>query len=357
MTNDKPTAMLIGYGEMGKNHYNNMKLLEGEGRLVITSVVDTDESKIASLDEKIRFTDLSKALEATNPDAVLVCSNTVTHKNVLSEIMKYGNNGKRPALFIEKPVVENAKDANEVLEKLVSVGYGSKVPVAGAYLIRFSPAVDAAIKAVNEQGLYVQGVEVQWQKNRPPKRPSPGVHIDETTHAVDTILGYILPAIGKKPLSVHLTKADAVFSDTFIDKVAQEKLYGANSPRMKPMGELRYQFDVDGLKVAGLSSFMTDPLERNITLYTNKGPLKIVFDKNKKDALVSGVDNVPSMEYDMSKPQDGRVYKEWDAFLKYKETGVRPNALASLEDSVMDAKISDALDSEQVRGNLPYKIQ
>lgn len=352
-----PSIMLIGHGQMGRNHLNNLRTLSERGTLSIASVVDTDERKLASLPAHWAYTDLQEAYAATQPDAILECSNTASHKQNLERILALGNTFHRPALFIEKPIVENTQDAEHLLRELQNAGYGTNHPVACAYLLRFSPATEAAISAINEHGLRIEEIRVQWQKNRKPTRPSPGVHIDETTHAIDTALSYILPAVGQKPRTITLTRADATRGDTFIDKEAQQNLYAGTPDKLTPIGELQYRFDVDGMAVSGLSSFMRGPKERNITLYTNKGPLKIIFDKDNTDQLDSDIDGIGSTVYDMTKLHRGRVYAEWNAFLNYVKTGIRSHALAGLEDAVFDANVSDAFDSRHIRASLPYKIQ
>lgn len=346
--------MLIGYGEHGKNHYNVLDCLEKEGRIKIVSVVDTDESKLSGLEKELAFTDINTAFQKTSPDIVAIVTNTATHKDVINTIL---NHDKKPALFIEKPITETLEDAHSIINKLKIYGYGTKIPIDFGYLIRHSPAVKKAVEYINDKKLKIKGFEVKWKKKRAPLRPSPGVHIDETTHAIDIILNYILPMTGNKIYNVSLNHLKRKYSRAFIDLEKQKKIYGDS--KMNPIGEIEYKAVCGNFPVNGLSSFIREPFNRYIRINCNECFINIYFDYDKTDSFqVLGKlkkEIIVSENYFMGKITSGKIYLEWDSFLRYfDENKKKKPEITTLDQALIDVKITEAMGNENLI--LPYSI-
>ena len=184
-----PKVLLVGCGQMGRNHLSALQLLQTEGRVGSLVAVDTDSSRLVSLSENVKkYGSLETALAIEKPELVVLATNTVVHGPNIKTILEYiSKGGNSPSLFVEKPFVESSAEVRELQSQLEYVGYGASVPLAFAYLIRFSAAVDEAISSLRDAPVGLRDVEITWQKKRKPDRPSAGIHIDETTHGIDTL--------------------------------------------------------------------------------------------------------------------------------------------------------------------------
>jgi predicted dehydrogenase len=349
-------VLIIGFGFMGENHFNNLKELEKDGRIHVSGVIDNDPSKL--LNKKLAsiasccFASIEKAYENNNYyDVVVVVTNTVTHNDIIKELFKCSvNQINPPALFIEKPLVENTTQAKETVNFLYKMGYGSTLPFTCGYLFRESPALDKCIKYIQENGLKIQKVRTVWQKLRDTKRPSAGVHIDEATHPVDVLINYLFPVLGlsNKDITLKISKRD--YSKSIVNQELQAKFYGSDHV---PLATVDYLLSVGGIPIEGHSSFMEGPQRREIWLKCDKDTdLKIAFDDNKTDNFTINISGKNAGYYEFKDPN--KLMLEWKTFLqscqmKYEKSSSAKNfKIPSLQDTLIDINITEALGNLEI---------
>lgn len=118
----KLKALVIGYGSIGRRHAENLKAL-GVGKIFFLR-----HSKSKNLPVG-HFTSLSSALRE-NPDFAVIANPTSLHIPVATSLAKAGVH-----LFIEKPLSNSARDANE----LVKIVKNKKLVTMVGYNFRFHP--------------------------------------------------------------------------------------------------------------------------------------------------------------------------------------------------------------------------
>lgn len=349
-----PKVLLAGCGQMGRNHLSALQLLKSEGRVGSLVAVDTDSSRLASLGEDVKkYDSLEVALAAENPELIVLATNTAVHGQNIKEILDYtSRTGNYPSLFVEKPFVESSVEVGKLESELERVGYGETIPLAFAYLIRFSPVVEDAISYLKQASTPLQSAEILWQKKRKPERPSAGIHIDETTHGIDTFC-YLLESSGRTVTSAVLEDKKTDYDSSIVDAEAQRRLYGEAHV---PMARVRYRFSIDGVSLSGFSSFLDEPQRREMKLtLADDSTLSLSFDTQKKDIFQrygpSG-ELVETREYPQDTPKSNRVYQELAVMLDYHRTKTRPQTLAGLDDAIRDVTVTEMLGREDLV--LPY---
>ncbi len=309
-------ALLIGCGQMGGVHLNNLLANDSVSAL---SVVDKDPEVFGKIADKLQakagtfFTNLSEALASLDPSNLGLCviaSNTACHQEHLSLLMTHLAQLERPPLlFVEKPLLEDLAELELLSDKLAAYpGH-----LIGGYLIRHSRASQLAADYLKEQQLNIVKAEVQWTKKRAPTRPSPGVLVDETTHALDLVLSYLLKQTGAQisQNGLEVLGVKGALSAKVIDQEKQLALYGAKEREkqvalygdneVKVLADLHYRFSVQttlasgeqaALLMTGRSSFNAvnrdgaPDFKRCIKLTcTNETHLCLEFDKEGQDAL------------------------------------------------------------------------
>ncbi|MEC7839593.1 MAG: Gfo/Idh/MocA family oxidoreductase [Chlamydiota bacterium] len=336
-----PSVLLVGHGIFGAVHRKALEDLEKDGRVIISGVVDIDQCKLEGLSQRV-FKNLNTALKKENIDIVAVVTNTGDHANTIESVLEHKSNMD---FFIEKSFVENVDQAKCLANRLSqsAVGFG--------FLIRQSPAIKAAIEYINKHQLKVEKVGVVWKKKRQPTRPSAGVHIDEACHSIDALLHYILPSIGACEFdsTVSIKPIKTKYSNKIIDKVAQEKIYGKSFS--KPMAEVSYNIEVNGIQIKGLSSFIKGPVERKITIDTmDKTRVEILFDKEVEGLKGDHIRVNKGTEQLISRSFSNinRVKSEWEEFLNYRQQKNRSFLVAGLYEAIRDLKITKALAMDEV---------
>lgn len=291
-----------------------------------------------------------------NPELIVLATNTAVHSQNIKKILDYASRiGNYPSLFVEKPFVESSAEAEQLQPELERVGYASAIPLAFAYLIRFSPVVEDAISYLNQVSTPLLSAEILWQKRRKPERPSAGIHIDETTHGIDTFC-YLLEFSGRKVTSAVLEDKKTDYDLSIVNVEAQRRLYGEAHV---PLARVHYRFSVGKISLTGFSSFLNEPQRREMKLIlADDSTLSLSFDTQKKDVFQrydSRGELVETKEYSLDTPQSNRVYQELAAMLNYHQTKVRPQNLASLEDAIRDVVVTEMLGKEDLV--LPYSFK
>ncbi len=99
---------IIGYGRIGKIHYQNVKSLTGSASISICSPRIKEGSHDASY-----YTDFKQLLHEESPDAIIICSPTPSHYEIIEACSHKGIQ-----VFCEKPIDLDIEKV-EALKKLV----------------------------------------------------------------------------------------------------------------------------------------------------------------------------------------------------------------------------------------------
>lgn len=352
-------VLIVGFGFMGENHFNNLvEIQKKTGQVYVAGVVDIDPKKLEN--KKLTeiadrcFVSLEKAFEGDKSyDIVVVVTNTATHNAIIQEIFaRCAAQGKKlPALFAEKPLVENTLQAMEVVKRLEEAGYGKKIPFTCGYIFRESPALDACLKYIQDNQLQIEKIETVWQKLRVPSRPSAGVHIDEATHPVDILLNYIFPTLGLSNNELKLKVLLRDYARTIVDEKLQDSLYGSDHI---PLATVDYTMNIGGIPVKAHSSFNEAPQRREILIDCgNEMTLKVSFDDQKSDTFTVFVSGETVLCTPFKDPN--KLMLEWETFLQnYRQLNDPANAIApspkipTLQDALRDIQITEMLGSLEI---------
>ncbi len=149
---------LIGCGRISKRHAE----LLGKGHIkgaILHSVCDIDEKKAKELGitfDVPYFTNMHQMIQKTNPDLLVVLTESGNHAKHVLDIIKYKKN-----IIVEKPMALNVNDAEKMIEEC---------DIAGVRLFvikqnRFNLPIVKLRKAVDEGrfGKFVLGTtRVRW---------------------------------------------------------------------------------------------------------------------------------------------------------------------------------------------------
>ena len=104
-------VLVVGVGNMGKAHAKAYYKID-EFNLVGLVARSPEKRNLLSneLGNVPQFDDFDKALKETKPDIVSINSYTETHKDFAIKSLNSGAH-----IFIEKPLAENIKDAEEII--------------------------------------------------------------------------------------------------------------------------------------------------------------------------------------------------------------------------------------------------
>jgi myo-inositol 2-dehydrogenase/D-chiro-inositol 1-dehydrogenase len=171
---------LLGAGRIGKVH---ARAISGDPRAELVAVADTMEPAALSLSQSANceVRGIDEILESADVDAVVICTPTNTHANLIERFVR---NGK--AVFCEKPIdldVARAKACIDVVQKTngkVMLGFNR----------RFDPHFQAVRKSIDDG--QIGKVEMITITSRDPGAPPPeyikvsgGIFRDMTIHDFD----------------------------------------------------------------------------------------------------------------------------------------------------------------------------
>lgn len=134
---------LIGAGRMGTAHFTELAKIEG---VKLAGVYDIKPEAAKACNEKFGAAICGSAEELANLpglDGVLVCTPTPCHVEGVMAALK-----AKKAIFCEKPLCRNAKDA----KKLLKAGSASKKPFAVGFVRRYQPQT-LELKKLLESGV------------------------------------------------------------------------------------------------------------------------------------------------------------------------------------------------------------
>ncbi|MCE1165290.1 MAG: Gfo/Idh/MocA family oxidoreductase [Bacteroidetes bacterium] len=172
-------AGIIGCGHLGKLHLKNIKEIEKRNQLItLEGIYDTDAEMLKSISEEtgIRFfNSLDEMLGEVN--CVFIVTPTTTHHEIAAKTISKGIH-----TFIEKPVTETVKEAEE-LEKLKRPGTIVQV----GHIERFNPA----ILSVEKYTLAPLFIETHRLAQFNPRGTDVSVVKDLMIHDIDIILNLV----------------------------------------------------------------------------------------------------------------------------------------------------------------------
>lgn len=119
---------LIGYGVIGKVHYNVIK----ESIVNLVGLCDIDNEKLLAFPSDITYNDYKLMLDETNPDVVHICTPHYLHKEMIVEALKRNIN-----VLCEKPICINEVELLEI-EKVLN---NSTAQLGICYQNRYEPVM------------------------------------------------------------------------------------------------------------------------------------------------------------------------------------------------------------------------
>ena len=154
---------VLGVGEMGKRHAENLRRLVPEANLVAVADVATDRARQVAeeLDIERSFGSLEAMLECKNLDAVLIATPDKFHAQAVEAAAR-----AKKDILCEKPLAVNLGDAQAALDAVAKTGVRLQI----GFMRRYDPAYVAAMKRIEagEIGVPVIFKSVGRDKDAPP---------------------------------------------------------------------------------------------------------------------------------------------------------------------------------------------
>lgn len=182
---------VLGLGYMGQSH---ARIFSSLSEVNLIAVCDKDTKKTSRLSKQYKiksYNNYEKLLESENLDAVSICLPTTLHFKAAVFAAKKG-----AALFIEKPICENPRQA----KKLIEIVHARKIPIMVGHVERFNPVINE-IKQRIKSGELGKVLKIHTQRFSPPPTRAQDVSaiIDLATHDID-IIRYL---IDQEPIRIY----------------------------------------------------------------------------------------------------------------------------------------------------------
>jgi inositol 2-dehydrogenase len=163
MTMRKLGVAVLGVGEMGKRHAENLKRLVPEARLIAIADVSPQRAKQVAGELEIDHADssLEEMVQRKEIDAVLIATPDKFHASSIRTAAAAGKN-----ILCEKPLATNLEDAHAALREVSRAGVRLQI----GFMRRYDPGYLAAKKRVEsgEIGTPVIFKSVGRDKDEPP---------------------------------------------------------------------------------------------------------------------------------------------------------------------------------------------
>lgn len=154
---------VLGVGEMGKRHAENLRSRVPEARLVAVADASTERARQVAAELEVEHSDssLEELLERKDLDAVLIATPDRFHAQAVEMAARAGKD-----ILCEKPLALNLADAHAALRAVSEAG--SRLQIG--FMRRYDPAYRAAMKRVEagEIGVPVIFKSVGRDKDAPP---------------------------------------------------------------------------------------------------------------------------------------------------------------------------------------------
>ena len=132
---------VLGVGEMGKRHAENLRRLVPEARLVAIADVAVERARTVAeeLEVEKSFGSLDALLECKEVDAVVIATPDKFHPVAIAAAARAGK-----AILCEKPLALDMADARAALDAVANAGVRLQV----GFMRRYDPAYAAAMKRI-----------------------------------------------------------------------------------------------------------------------------------------------------------------------------------------------------------------
>ena len=154
---------LLGVGEMGKRHAENLRRLVPDAHLVAVADVGAARARNAATELEIEhwYDNFEAMLERRDIDAVLIASPDRFHARAIQTAAS-----AKKDIFCEKPLALNLNDAHAALDAVARAGVRLQI----GFMRRYDPAYAAAMKRVEagEIGEPVVFKSIGRDKDAPP---------------------------------------------------------------------------------------------------------------------------------------------------------------------------------------------
>ena len=154
---------LVGVGEMGMRHAENIRRLVPEARLIAIADVASERARQAAAELEIEhsYVNLEDMLECKDLDAVLIATPDKFHAQAVEVAARAGKD-----ILCEKPLALTLADASSALRAVAKAGRRLQV----GFMRRYDPAYAAAMKRIEagEIGVPVLFKSIGRDKDAPP---------------------------------------------------------------------------------------------------------------------------------------------------------------------------------------------
>jgi predicted dehydrogenase len=154
---------VLGVGEMGKRHAENLRRLVPEARLVAVADAAAERARrvAAELEIEHSYGSLEAMLECKELDAVLIATPDKFHAQAIVAAARAGKD-----ILCEKPLALNLADGQAALDAVAEAGVRLQI----GFMRRYDPAYEAAMNRVEagEIGVPVIFKSVGRDKDAPP---------------------------------------------------------------------------------------------------------------------------------------------------------------------------------------------
>jgi inositol 2-dehydrogenase len=154
---------VLGVGEMGRRHADNLRRLVPEARLLAVADVAPDRARLAGSELEIEqfYPSLEAMLACTDIKAVVIATPDKFHAQAIRAAAAAGKD-----ILCEKPLATNLADAHTALDAVAKAGVRLQI----GFMRRYDPAYEAAMKRVEagEIGEPVVFKSVGRDKDVPP---------------------------------------------------------------------------------------------------------------------------------------------------------------------------------------------
>jgi len=154
---------VVGVGEMGKRHAENIRRLVPEARLIAIADVASERARqvAAELEIEHSYGNLEDMLERKDLDAILIATPDKFHAQAVEAAARAGKH-----ILCEKPLALTLADARSALEAVANAGGRLQV----GFMRRYDPAYAAAMKRIEagEIGVPVLFKSIGRDKDAPP---------------------------------------------------------------------------------------------------------------------------------------------------------------------------------------------
>jgi scyllo-inositol 2-dehydrogenase (NAD+) len=132
---------VLGVGEMGKRHAENLRRLVPEARLVAIADASAERARLVAEELEIEnwYSNLESMLERKDLDAVLIATPDKFHAKAVETAVHAGKD-----VLCEKPLALNLGDARAAVDAVAKAGRRLQV----GFMRRYDPAYAAAMKRI-----------------------------------------------------------------------------------------------------------------------------------------------------------------------------------------------------------------